>query len=292
MSETGPVPASGAGPSFFRRRAVRVALGLAVLLASGAIWAVTALQKFITFPGAHPSVQQLSALGVARGEAHWFDIDGARVEAWLLPAPSAGRAPLLIHGHGNGELIDIQTESVEALRAAGIGVLLGEYPGYGRSGGAPSEESVTAMFVAAYDWAKQDARVDASRIIGYGRSLGGGAVAQLAARRPVAALVLESTYTSIGELVRAEGIPGWLVVNEFDTRAVLAKYPGPVLILHGTKDGTFPSSLAEALHKASPRSELHLESCGHNDCPLHWELVLSFLAKSGVLNVSPTGVSP
>jgi fermentation-respiration switch protein FrsA (DUF1100 family) len=271
---------------------VRVALGVSVVFAAGAIWAVTALQKMITFPGAHPSVQQLSALAAARGEAHWFDIDGARVEAWFLPAYSAGRAPLLIHGHGNGELIDIQTESVEALRTAGVGVLLVEYPGYGRSGGAPSEESVTATFVAAYDWAKQNARVDASRIIGYGRSLGGGAVAQLAARRPVAALVLESTYTSIGELVRAEGIPGWLVVNEFDTRTVLAKYPGPVLILHGTHDGTFPSSLAEALHKSSHRSELHLEACGHNDCPLPWERVMSFLAKNGVLNVSPTGVSP
>lgn len=267
MSETGPDPASGAGPSFFRRRGVLVGLFVIVLFASGAVWAVTALQKFITFPGAHPSVQQLSALAAAHGEAHWFEIDGARVEAWFLPAHSAGRVPLFIHGHGNGELIDIQTKSVEALRAAGIGVMLVEYPGYGRSGGAPSEESVTSTFVAAYDWAKQDERVDASRIVGYGRSLGGGAVAQLAARRSLAALVLESSYTSIGELVRAKGIPGWLVVNEFDTRAVLRKYSGPVLILHGTNDGTFPSSLAEALHKSSSRSELHLEPCGHNDCP-------------------------
>jgi fermentation-respiration switch protein FrsA (DUF1100 family) len=132
---------------------------------------------------------------------------------------------------------------------------------------APSEESVTATFLAAYDWASNDSRVDPARIIGYGRSLGGGAVAQLAARRPLAALVLESTFTSIGELVRAKGIPAWLVVNEFDTRAVLAKYPGPVLILHGTQDGTFPVALAHALHKASPRSELHLQDCGHNDCP-------------------------
>ncbi len=68
MSETGPVPAPGAGPSF-RRRAVLVALGVVVVLASGAIWAVTALQKFIPFRGAHPSVQQLSALDAAHGEA-------------------------------------------------------------------------------------------------------------------------------------------------------------------------------------------------------------------------------
>src|SRR6185295_12563870 len=138
---------------------------------------------------------------------------------------------------------------------------------YGRSGGDPSQKSVTDTWVAAYDWAKSDARIDATHIVGYGRSLGGGAVAQLAARRPLAALVLESTFTSIGGMVRAKGIPGWLVVNEFDTRAVLAKYPGPVLILHGTRDQTFPVAHAHALHAASPHSALHLQECGHNDCP-------------------------
>ena len=145
-----------------------------------AIWLVVALQKFLTFPRAHPSVQQPAALAAAGGEAIWFDIDGARVEAWFLPVSGDKPAPLLIHAHGNGELIDIQTQSVDAARAAGIAVLLVEYPGYGRSGGDPSEETVTATWVAAYDWAKGDARVDAARIVGYGRSLGGGAVAQLA----------------------------------------------------------------------------------------------------------------
>jgi hypothetical protein len=33
--------------------------------------------------------------------------------------------------------------------------------------------------------------------VGYGRSLGGGAIAQLAARRPLAALVLESTFRNL-----------------------------------------------------------------------------------------------
>jgi len=292
MTDAGPVPPRGSGPVLFRRRWFRVALVAIVLLAVAALWVVTALQKYLTFPGAHPSVQQPAALAAAGGESHWFDIDGARVEAWYLPANRGTPAPLLIHGHGNGELIDIQTQSVAALRAAGIAVLLVEYPGYGRSTGKPSEESVTAGFVAAYDWARRDARVDSRRIIGYGRSLGGGAIAQLAARRPLAALILESTFTSIAEMVRDAGIPDWLVVNRFDTRAVLANYPGPVLILHGTKDGTFPVAHAHALQAATPRATLHLQECSHNDCPLQWELVLSFLARNGVFTRPVPGVSP
>src|SRR6187399_36975 len=292
MNDAGPVPLHGSGPRFFRLRAFMISAGFILLLAIGAIWAVTALQKFVTFPRAHHSLQQPAARIAAAGEAIWFDIDGGRVEAWFLPAPGPSPSPLMIHAHGNGELIDIQTHSVSALRAAGIGILLVEYPGYGRSTGNPSEKSVTEAFVAAYDWASHDERVDPARIIGYGRSLGGGAVAQLAARRPIAALVLESTFTSIGELVRANHIPGWLIVNEFDTRAVLAKYSGPVLILHGTHDGTFPVALAHALHKASPRSELHVQDCGHNDCPSQWELVLGFLDKNGVFSKSVSGGSP
>ena len=292
MDDAGPVPPRGSGPRFFRRRAFLVSAGAIALIAIGAVWVVTALQKFITFPRAHHSLQQPAARIAASGEAIWFDIDGARVEAWFLPAPGKLRAPLVIHTHGNGELIDIQTQSVAGLRAAGIGVLLVEYPGYGRSTGNPSEKTVTATLLAAYDWAIHDSRVDPARIIGYGRSLGGGSVAQLAAHRPLAALILESTFTSIGELVRKKGIPNWLVVNEFDTRAVLAKYSGPVLILHGTQDGTFPVSLAHALHKASPRSELHLQACGHNDCPLQWELALSFLEQNGVFSKSVPGESP
>jgi fermentation-respiration switch protein FrsA (DUF1100 family) len=269
-----------------------ISAGFILLIAIGALWAVTALQKFVTFPRAHHSLQQPDARAAAGGEAIWFDVGGARVEAWFLPSRTAARAPLLVHAHGNGELIDIQVQSVAALRDAGIGVLLVEYPGYGRSTGTPTEKSVTATFLAAYDWATHEARVDPARIIGYGRSLGGGPVAQLAARRPLAAIVLESTFTSIGELVRDKGIPAWLVVNEFDTRAVLEKYPGPVLILHGTKDGTFPVALAHALHKASPRSELHVQDCGHNDCPPQWDLLLSFLDKNGVFSKSVSGGSP
>lgn len=291
MSESGPVAPVVTGPSLFRRRAFRITLGVILVLGVATVWALTALQKFITFPRAHPSVQQPGARVAAGGEDIWFDINGARVEAWFLPAAGIAAAPLVIHAHGNGELIDIQTKSVAALRGAGVGVLLVEYPGYGRSMGEPSENTVTQTFVAAHDWATGDARVDAARIIGYGRSLGGGAIMQLAARRKLAAIVLESTFTSIGELVRNAGVPGWLVVNQFDSRTVLAKYRGPVLIMHGTQDGTFPVALAHALHEASPQSVLHITACGHNDCPLQWELVLGFLRQNGVFTKPGSGDS-
>jgi pimeloyl-ACP methyl ester carboxylesterase len=241
------------------------------------------LQPRITFPRPPAYLQKPQSLLTARGESLWLDAAGERVEAWLLPASSTrGPAPLLIHAHGNGELIDYWAEEFATLRAAGIHVLLVEFPGYGRSGGDPSEGSVTATFVAAYDRAVADPRVDAGRVIGYGRSLGGGAIGQLAARRALAALVLESTFTSLRDIVRRYFIPDWLVRNRFDTRAALAAFQAPVLIVHGTRDGIIPVAHAHALKLAAPGATLHLLPCGHNDCPPQWELVLSFLADNGV----------
>ena len=35
-----------------------ISAGFVLLIAIGAIWVIIALQKFVTFPRAHPSVQQ------------------------------------------------------------------------------------------------------------------------------------------------------------------------------------------------------------------------------------------
>lgn len=250
---------------------------------AGGFVATYLIQRFVTFPHPPASAWNPAALEANGGERIWLDADGERVEAWYLPPRAAtGPAPLLIYAHGNGELIDMRAGDFATLRSAGLGVLQVEYPGYGRSGGSPSDDSLVAAHLAAYDWAAADPRIDRRRIVGYGRSLGGGAIAQLAARRTLAALVLESTFESFEEVVMAYGVPRYLLVNRFDTRSVLAKYEGPVLLLHGTLDRTFDVSNARALAAVARRATLHLDSCGHNDCPARWDVVLGFLAAGGV----------
>lgn len=251
---------------------------VAIALGVGVHYAQTAL----AFPHPPASAAQPRELEIAGGESKWFDVNGTRVEAWLLPAASAGVAPLIVYTHGNGELIDFWAQAFEPMRAAGFHVLLVEYPGYGRSSGKPSERSITAALLAAYDDATQDPRVDATRIVGYGRSMGGGAIAQLAARRPLAALILESTFTSLEDMIRAYHVPRWLIVNHFDTRQVLGSFRKPVLLLHGIYDEVIPVAHAHALEAVAPGAELHLMNCGHNNCPPHWELLLRFLGSNGV----------
>lgn len=267
--------------------------GVFVLVFVGAVaLLVVSLQSKLAFPFIPVSAQIPDAVRKAAGEVIWLDVEGHKVEAWFLPARRAGSAPLIMNTHGNGELIDQWAERVSPLRDAGAGVLLVEYPGYGRSDGKPSEKSITAAIIAAFDWAVKDARVDARRVVAHGRSMGGGAAAQLAKQRPIAALILESTYASLADMVRAHGVPDFLVVNRFDTATVLRDFRAPVLIIHGRGDEVIPFVHARRLAESAPHARFVALDCRHNDCPPQWELVLGFLAENGVLSATATGETP
>jgi fermentation-respiration switch protein FrsA (DUF1100 family) len=238
-------------------------LALLVVFYWGLLWA---LQRKLSFP--RPPLASAPARP-ADARPVWLSISEGKVEAWYLPPAGAepGRAPLLMFFHGNGELIDYWPEQFAEPRRFGLGVLLVEYPGYGRSTGSPSEASIKEAALAAYDWAIRQPFVDPARVVVHGRSLGGGAATQLVAERLVAALVLESTFTSARSFARRFGAPGFLMRDPFDSLSVLRRYSGPVLVIHGDRDQLIPPDHARALARAAARSTLHFLPCGHNDCP-------------------------
>ncbi len=223
-------------------------------------------------------------------ETVWLDLPGGRCESWYLPprrGKNAGPAPAVIFAHGNGELIDYWPETLAPLTRMGLGALLVEYPGYGRSEGNPSQESVTRAFVAAYDWLAARPDVDETRIVLFGRSLGGGAVAQLAARRPSAAMILTSTFTSARWFTRRYLVPGFLMRDPFDNLSVIREYSKPALIAHGRGDGVIPYRHAKILAEAAPNATLLTYDAGHNDFPPDWpefwREVATFLRKANIL---------
>jgi len=256
------------------------ALGLALL---ALYWiALFAVQRNVLFPGGRID----GVLGLEPDvERIWLDSDAGRTEAWFLAARRAAETatPAIVYAHGNGELIDHWPREFDALRERGLSVLLVEYPGYGRSSGKPSERSIARALTAAYDWAAADPRIDARRILGYGRSLGGGAICALSRERALAALLLESTFTSVRAQAWRYGLPGLLVRDPFDNLAHVREFRGPVLLLHGDRDLSIPVEQARALHAVSPGSELHVLPCGHNDCPRPWPVLLNFLERNGLL---------
>ena len=223
-------------------------------------------------------------------EKSWIPISGGRVESWYLHVEASEIPPpypLLIYAHGNGELIDMWPHVFRSLTKKGIGVLLVEYPGYGRSQGKPSQRTITEALVATYDRIRRHPEVDPERIILFGRSIGGGAACALARERPSAALVLMSTFTSLRVFARHYLAPSFLLRSPFDNLAVVSRYSGPILLVHGEKDTVVPLQHSVALKESAPRARLiTYPGSGHNDCPPDWEdffdRLMDFLQDEGI----------
>jgi fermentation-respiration switch protein FrsA (DUF1100 family) len=211
-------------------------------------------------------------------------------EAWFIPADSSfsGPCPAVIFAHGNAELIDFWPEYLKPLSKNGIHLLLVEYPGYGRTPGRPSEKSITRAFTAAYDHLIARKTVDPSRIIFFGRSIGGGTICSLAKERPSAGLILLSSFTSIRSFAPRYGLFPFMIRDPMDNIGLLKEYPGPVLILHGKQDELIPFAHATALASVSRNVRLIAYNCGHNDCPPDWHLfwkdVFAFLQEHGMIH--------
>ena len=249
------------------------------------------LQRQFLFPRSLiPSPPQPQG-GLSGIEEIWLDTPAGKVEAWFLPPDrkhSSRPAPAVIFGHGNGELIDYWPQSFKRFTEIGIGLLLVEYPGYGRSAGSPSQKSITDAFIAAYDVLAARKDTDSARIIFFGRSLGGAAVCALTAHRPSAALVLMSAFTRVRAFTSRYLAPGFLVRDPFDNLAAVQNYQKPVLIMHGRNDTIIPYSHGQALYRASRRGKLVTYHAGHNDCPpdwsIFWQDIEIFLHDIGIIS--------
>jgi pimeloyl-ACP methyl ester carboxylesterase len=278
----------------FKRVASYAAVAAVVLYAAFLI-ALYFEQGSIIYPGVKNRVDRVLPQGQG-GEVIQISTATDNVEALFLPATAATDAkqkPLVIFGHGNGEVIDYWVASLDGFRERGIGVLLVEYPGYGRSTGSPSERSIRAVMDAAYDRIVTDGRVDSTRIVGFGQSLGGGAICQLAKDRPLRALILESTFPSLDIFVAGYWAPSFLLHDHFDSLSAVKHFPGPVLVIHGRDDRLIPWEQGKRLASAAAHSTFKVYDCGHGcwdpERLPFWRDAVPFLVGAGVLERSGGG---
>ena len=201
---------------------------------------------------------------------------GQQTEAWFIRGDGRGPqnpGPAIIYFHGNAEVIDqcLHYDEIQSYLRSGISVLLPEYRGYGRSQGEPSEKGITEDIRKFYQWLIVKPEVKKSKIIFHGKSLGGGVATALAAEHLPAALILESTFTSIASFSMRYAVPSFLCRHPFRTDRRIASLECPILILHGSKDKVIPVAHGRRLHKLADNSEYVEWAKGHNDPPPDWE---------------------
>ncbi|MCI0356293.1 MAG: alpha/beta hydrolase, partial [Acidobacteria bacterium] len=188
--------------------------------------------------------------------------DGVLFSALYLPNPGARYT--LLFTHGNAEDIGHNFDYLERMQAAGFSVFAWDYRGYGTSEGRPSEQALYQDSEAAYEYLTTTLKVPPDRIIPLGRSLGGAAATHIAANRPVAALILESTFVSGQRMLAPVRI---FPFDRYLNLERLRRIRCPVLVIHGTADYTIPFHHGETLFAAAnhPKQSWWVAGASHND---------------------------
>ncbi len=217
-------------------------------------------------PTSYETLPGLKSLSIAQGQS---------IAIRYFQNPQAKYTLLMSHGNGE-DLGDLESE-MERFRDLGLNVLAYDYRGYGKSEGSASVSNVYGDVERAYQYLTEELRVPPDRILLYGRSVGGGPSTYLAARKPVAGMILESTFISTFRVVVPVQI---LPFEKFPNQSHLRQTRVPVLIIHGTDDRVIPYWHGRSLYESAvgPRAFLSVPGAGHNDVSAvagktYWETI-------------------
>ena len=199
----------------------------------------------------------------------------------FLPADLTRPCPLVVYTHGNGAIMEEATAWLEHIVGAGFALLVCEYRGFGEAGGHPERELICSDLCFFYDEALKTGAIDSQNVTVYGRSLGGGIGCDLVQRRPAARLILESTYSTLREIVGSKHLPNYMLMGkDFECATAVESFGGKILICHGTADTISPPEQAQKLKKLCPKATLKLFNANHANIyqkPEYKDYILSWL---------------
>ncbi len=172
---------------------------------------------------------------------------GALISALYLKNDSARHT--ILFSYGNASSLGNSYQFLEWLRSLGFSVFAYEYHGYGSSPGRPSERALYADIDAAYGYLTDSLNVPPERIVAFGQSLGGAVAVDLASRKPLAGLIVESSFVSAFRVMTRISV---LPFDKFNSIRKIGRVTCPVLVIHGDDDHTIPLWHGQALFRAAP----------------------------------------
>lgn len=188
--------------------------------------------------------------------------NAAKISAVYLTNPDARYT--ILYSHGNAEDIGQLLPMLEDIKGMGFSVFAYDYQGYGTSSGSSSEESAYEDEFAAYEYLVRNLGIPAKRIIALGRSLGGAVVIDLAHKRQLGGLIIESSFvTAYRVLTRVSLLP----FDKFKNISKIKNVRCPVLVIHGKQDEVIPHWHGKRLFQEAnePKLSFWVEGAGHNN---------------------------
>lgn len=222
-------------------------------------------EKMIFFPGKR-IVDTPGSIGLHYEDVYLVTEDDVRIHGWYVPRVDEKATVLFFHGNAGN--ISHRLDSISIFHDLGLSVFIIDYRGYGRSEGRPSEKGTYRDAMAAWNYLVDERRLRPDEIIVFGRSLGGGVAAGLAARVTPAAIILESTFTSIKELGKHyyPYLPvSWIARVRYSVDEDISSFNCPVLVIHSEQDDVVPFRHGQRLFANAREPKMFLPISGdHN----------------------------
>ncbi|MBF0254154.1 MAG: alpha/beta hydrolase [Candidatus Omnitrophica bacterium] len=199
--------------------------------------------------------------------------DHIRLRALMVPRSEDGPlskhelSPIALFCHsGVGDIMQ-RTARMEAFRKLGVDSLFFDYRGYGGNKGRPTEEGLYRDATSALHHLVYKRGINPARIILYGQSLGAAVATHLAFRQPCAALILESAFPRLKDLVEVARpfYPTRFVSNSYNIIDPIHRIRCPKLMIHSMEDQQAPLLRCLALFKNVPPPKELLILRGRND---------------------------
>ncbi len=163
--------------------------------------------------------------------------DGVKLNALHFFSEKPQTKGMVVYLHGNSDNLLRWAKHAPEFTRNGYDILIVDYRGFGKSKGKISEKGLIDDGWATFTYAKQQWPED--KIILYGRSLGSGIAAQIAAKSQPKMLILETPYTSLPD-VGAQFVPFLpfkkLSKYQLNTEAIIGSVACAIHIFHGTAD--------------------------------------------------------
>jgi pimeloyl-ACP methyl ester carboxylesterase len=175
---------------------------------------------------------------------------------------------VVLYFHGNKKNISWYAKYSPYFTKYGYEVWLIDYPGFGKSTGKLTEQTL-------YDWANYmynfaRTRFSADSIIIYGKSMGTGIATHLASLQPCKKLILETPYYDYPSVIK-HYLPiypiEWMIHYKIPTRDYLEKVIAPITIFQGTDDRLVTYNNAKRLKPFLKAVDefVTIEGGSHND---------------------------
>lgn len=222
--------------------------------------------------------------------------DEVRLHGYLIKqSVNLESSPTVLYLHGNAGNIGHRLGHAQGLyHSCKVNILLLEYRGYGKSEGTPSEFGLYQDAMAGIEFLLGHPSLDKTRIVLFGRSLGGAVALYLASHikysRKVAATIVENTFTSIPALAKViipykaiKYVPRFFYKNVFASEDRIAKINSPILFVSGLADTLIPPAMMNTLHNKCSSQFKRLatfESGTHNQtwqCKGYFKILKEFV---------------